>query len=423
MGYRLASPKILLFFLCLVLSGYGVNGQGTKSSCDHSTEGIGLHQIGTVQAASPGACMNHCRSNNAPFYSQKINEFDCFCCSTLSLSDTMRTGGATTTSTRNCESWCTSVSEGDPCISDDCNGCPECNHACVAPTTTGYDVTETSLTMDTFDVTALCATGYEGSVTVAKCDAHGQAYRLSGCTAKPAGFDGYKFVGIGHCADSDGSLLDVHYQLDSSTMNPSRCAEICDEQPLCKGMGLDSADDSYCEIWVADGEGPIQGIDAAFQWYDGYSGSEIHRVDGTGTYECFKKNDWTYEPTGPICLSNTTDAFYDDGWCNDHCQETGVFFQTHGLYGEQCLTPETKCCSKCDLHCKDCDGNCPEQNDDSTTTCGQETLQEAQKWRALVESLSESLGHLGRRNLKNVNDVFEVLLDTMHTGEILNVKY
>merc|ERR550539_1689741 len=90
----------------------------------------------------------------------------------------MRTGGATTTSTRNCESWCTSVSEGDPCISDDCNGCPECNHACVAPTTTGYDVTETSLTMDTFDVTALCATGYEGSVTVAKCDAHGQAYRL-----------------------------------------------------------------------------------------------------------------------------------------------------------------------------------------------------------------------------------------------------
>eukprot|EP00493_Phyllostaurus_siculus_P026522 UN26867 len=259
MGYRLASPKILLFFLCLVLSGYGVNGQGTKSSCDHSTEGIGLHQIGTVQAASPGACMNHCRSNNAPFYSQKINEFDCFCCSTLSLSDTMRTGGATTTSTRNCESWCTSVSEGDPCISDDCNGCPECNHACVAPTTTGYDVTETSLTMDTFDVTALCATGYEGSVTVAKCDAHGQAYRLSGCTAKPA-------------------------------------------------------------------------------------------------------DDWTYEPTGPICLSNTTDAFYDDGWCNDHCQETGVFFQTHGLYGEQCLTPETKCCSKCDLHCKDCYGNCPEQN-------------------------------------------------------------
>jgi len=57
------------------------------------------------------------------------------------------------------------------------------------------------------------------------------------------------------------------------------------------------------------------------------------------------------------------------------------------------------------------------------TTCGEETLQEAQKWRALVESLSESLGHLGRRNLKNVNDVFEVLLDTMHTGEILNVKY
>jgi hypothetical protein len=65
--------------------------------------------------------------------------------------------------------------------------------------------------------------------------------------------------------------------------------------------------------------------------------------------------------------------------------------------------------------------NQPQSN---PTDCSQETLQEAQKWRALVQSLSESLGHLlGRRNLKNVNDVFEVLLDTMHTGEILNVKY
>jgi len=52
---------------------------------------------------------------------------------------------------------------------------------------------------------------------------------------------------------------------------------------------------------------------------------------------------------------------------------------------------------------------------------GEETLAAAQMWEELGESLSASLS--GRRSLKNVNDVFEVLLDAMHSGEILNVKH
>jgi len=52
---------------------------------------------------------------------------------------------------------------------------------------------------------------------------------------------------------------------------------------------------------------------------------------------------------------------------------------------------------------------------------GQETTEAAQKWNDLVVFLSGKLRR--RRSLKNVNDVFGVLSDMMHSGEILNVKY
>jgi len=61
---------------------------------------------------------------------------------------------------------------------------------------------------------------------------------------------------------------------------------------------------------------------------------------------------------------------------------------------------------------------------DAPTDCSQETRDAAQKWEALVESLSGSLTLTSeRRSLKDVNDVFEALMDSMHSGEILNVKY
>eukprot|EP01043_Picozoa_sp_COSAG02_P011598 COSAG02_NODE_430_length_22462_cov_52.755042_4_plen_104_part_00 len=47
---------------------------------------------------------------------------------------------------------------------------------------TGYNVTEAELSVTLgFDVTPVCATGYEGTPAVAACTAAG-AYTLSGCT-------------------------------------------------------------------------------------------------------------------------------------------------------------------------------------------------------------------------------------------------
>merc|ERR1719336_3163706 len=62
------------------------------NSCDRSTERLAGH-VRSVQA-DEDACMNNCRSNDAPFYTYKPN--DCVCCSTLSSYDTERSGGATT---------------------------------------------------------------------------------------------------------------------------------------------------------------------------------------------------------------------------------------------------------------------------------------------------------------------------------------
>jgi len=55
--------------------------------------------------------------------------------------------------------------------------------------------------------------------------------------------------------------------------------------------------------------------------------------------------------------------------------------------------------------------------------CSEKTLEGAQNWDNLVDVLTSSGSLRRRRSLKNVNDVFEVILDAMNTGEILNLKY
>jgi len=67
-------------------------------------------------------------------------------------------------------------------------GCTRDEVFCVAPTVTdGYDVTETDLRVDEFEVKASCAPGYTGSAMVTKCsgatDKVATSYTLDGCTS------------------------------------------------------------------------------------------------------------------------------------------------------------------------------------------------------------------------------------------------
>jgi len=53
--------------------------------------------------------------------------------------------------------------------------------------------------------------------------------------------------------------------------------------------------------------------------------------------------------------------------------------------------------------------------------CDEEIIKKAEKWDMLVDSLKDSLAR--RRSLESVKDVFEVLSDAMHNGEILNMEF
>jgi len=97
--------------------------------------------------------------------------------------------------------------------------------------------------------------------------------------------------------------------------------------------------------------------------------------------------------------------------------------------GTECnCDPEGDCVESADTWCgceaaKEC---CKDSSTASPpTVCSQETRDAAQMWETLVGMLSRSLTLTsgGRRSLKDVNDVFEALMDSMHSGEILNVKY
>jgi len=60
-------------------------------------------------------------------------------------------------------------------------GC-EKEQLCTAPSSaTGYTVTETVLAKNTFDVTAKCAAGYTGTAIVTACASDGGTYTLEGC--------------------------------------------------------------------------------------------------------------------------------------------------------------------------------------------------------------------------------------------------
>jgi len=62
------------------------------------------------------------------------------------------------------------------------SGCAE--NFCVAPDTTGYAVSEVELREHKFQVTASCDTGYEGKAVVKPCTLHNGKYTIEGCTRK-----------------------------------------------------------------------------------------------------------------------------------------------------------------------------------------------------------------------------------------------
>ena len=73
---------------------------------------------------------------------------------------------------------------------------------CVQPSSTeGYaSVAETSLAAPSFDVSATCAAGYSGTAAAVVCSSQGSAYTLTGCAAivcsRPAGSAGYLFAAL-----------------------------------------------------------------------------------------------------------------------------------------------------------------------------------------------------------------------------------
>eukprot|EP00435_Cladocopium_sp_Y103_P024492 s2486_g6.t1 len=66
------------------------------------------------------------------------------------------------------------------------SGCKFDTATCVAPhTTQGYMVTEAALRKAIFDVKVQCAPGFTGAAKVTKCNLHGEPYTLSGCSRVP----------------------------------------------------------------------------------------------------------------------------------------------------------------------------------------------------------------------------------------------
>ena len=105
--------------------------------------------------------------------------------------------------------------------------------------------------------------------------------------------DGYENLGSGYCVDESGNRLDVYYQSGISKMNPTQCASLCDQQPLCTGISLDAADETVCKHWIPNGQGPIASGYANFEWYEyENAGTSIQGADGDteiGSISCYKK--------------------------------------------------------------------------------------------------------------------------------------
>eukprot|EP01043_Picozoa_sp_COSAG02_P010608 COSAG02_NODE_376_length_23555_cov_31.269185_4_plen_208_part_01 len=85
---------------------------------------------------------------------------------------------------------------------------------CTQPSSMGYaSVAENSLAARSFDVTASCATGYSGTAAALPCSSQGSAYTLTGCVVTtcvpPASAAGYTSI-------STGSLVKSSFDVSAS---------------------------------------------------------------------------------------------------------------------------------------------------------------------------------------------------------------
>jgi len=358
MGYRVASPKILLFFLCLVLSGYGVNGQVSEN------DGCEAFPSAVFSGKHTSACVNYI--NQIAFIYDFEKSIDVWACCGSSYKLCAPNGVYTGYSTKEeAEAACMA---SDPCANSDC-GHGQCR-------------------VQGRGMYCVCDAGYEGS----SCDR--PVPRDSEPSPSPSWNQPSQAPSWNQPSQAPSSHLPS--QAPSSTL-PSQAPKSIDSTtrrtcffPLFSLP--ETGTDERCDHVAC----PKRTEAACLVQHRTFGETcEVHCANGNAGVETWKCADsdagpsfthaFTWERIGPALDCGLTDA--SDNNSNDNSNNNS---------------------------------NQPQSN---PTDCSQETLQEAQKWRALVESLSESLGHLGRRNLKNVNDVFEVLLDTMHTGEILNVKY
>jgi len=231
--------------------------------------------------------------------------------------------------------------------------------------------------------------------------------------------------------DTEGTMKSQGYETDFDKSNPVE-TDCSKSQSLCYSL---SNFNSRC---VPTGAPRVCGIEKIAGWPSCSSGKGAHYLRHE-IYEC-----WKCSEGGDLFLKSVTDAYSCLGDDNQTPDSDTCRRAINDIHHWEDHAP-TECfdcaCSilaqmtMCGFDIQDFQSLLTGPDASPPTACspetleaaqmwenlGEETLEKAQMWEDLGESLSASLG--GRRSLKTVNDVFEVLLDAMHSGELLNVKH
>jgi len=172
-----------------------------------------------------------------------------------------------------------------------------------------------------------------------------------------------------------GTDWDYYNSYNGDIGECTECQRLCTEDQNCWAVECGSG---YCSWWA---NGVCDESSA-----DQNSYTCRHRSPGT---------------TGPSsCPSECVDTWVGDGVCNNEpCYFCTQFWNANNEF----------------------DGGDCDDIDRFNDACDEETRQDAEMWRNLVDSMSKSMNH--RRSLKTVSDVVEALTKMMNDGEVLNMEY
>jgi len=258
---------------------------GSRETCADKGAILTIHNLRLFPAScgfeSCTLCPDWCDQENLPLTCTWDTCKTCSSCEGISL----------------CASWCmkkNSVKWATKRMWENCAGCEQSSMEgeCVG------EVPSSDTPCAAIGVAGDCEAEGVSSFSDGICDWVAE----SGTTSDAVGvdsydIDGYENLGSGYCVDESGNRLDVYYQSGISEMNPTECASLCDQQPLCKGLSLKAADETVCEHWIPNGQGPIESGYANFEWYEyENAGTSIQGAEGDtaiGSISCYKKESGT----------------------------------------------------------------------------------------------------------------------------------